>query len=169
MEINKNELKIIEFYRNNLFFSGSIREIMQKLKSKSYQRIYEAVEELIKKKILNSKKIGNNRLISLDLSRETILLLGRGEFEVLKTVQSVPVYFAIPPPRVENHILPFLSILIEVTLLLGKAEFTVLYEIHVVPSNLPTPPFLVPIHLLPILSIVIVFIKLSGKPFIPLL
>src|SRR3989339_454079 len=27
MEINKNELKIIEFYRNNLFFSGSIREI----------------------------------------------------------------------------------------------------------------------------------------------
>ncbi|HLD55444.1 MAG TPA: nucleotidyltransferase domain-containing protein [Candidatus Nanoarchaeia archaeon] len=92
MEINKNELKIIEFYRNNLFFSGSIREIMQKLKSKSYQRIYEAVEELIKKKILNSKKIGNNRLISLDLSRETILLFS---FMDEKEAYKIPNYSKI--------------------------------------------------------------------------
>ncbi|MFT4304713.1 MAG: nucleotidyltransferase domain-containing protein [Candidatus Woesearchaeota archaeon] len=75
MEFNKNELKIIELFRTNLFFKGSIREIMYKIKSKSYQRVYEAVERLINKKILNFKHYGNNKIINLNLSRESILLL----------------------------------------------------------------------------------------------
>ncbi len=62
----------------------------------------------------------------MSITNETMLLFGRGEFEVLKIVQSVPVYFAMPPPSVENQMAPFLSILIEVTLLLGKAELVVL-------------------------------------------
>ncbi|MDP4012458.1 MAG: hypothetical protein Q8R00_02525, partial [Candidatus Nanoarchaeia archaeon] len=75
MEINKNELKILELFRKNIFLKMSIREIMNKVESKSYQRVYEAVYMLVKKRILVLEKIGNTNLISLNLSRESILLL----------------------------------------------------------------------------------------------
>jgi len=48
---------------------------MNEIKSKSYQRVYESVEKLVKKKILISEKLGNTNLISLNFSREAILLL----------------------------------------------------------------------------------------------
>lgn len=75
MEISKNELKILELFRKNLFLKASIRELMNKIESKSYQRVHEAVERLVKKNILNSEKVGNTNLISLKLSRESMLNL----------------------------------------------------------------------------------------------
>ncbi len=76
METNsKNELKVLNLFRKNLFFKLSIRGIMQKINSKSYQRVYEAVESLVKKNILNSEKIGSVNLVSLKLTRESILSL----------------------------------------------------------------------------------------------
>jgi len=75
MEISKNELKILELLKVNLFLKASIREIMQKINSKSYQRIYDAVEKLVKKKVLVSKKIGNSNVCEINLSKETISLL----------------------------------------------------------------------------------------------
>jgi len=75
MEINKNELKILELFRKELFLKISIRKVMSKIGSKSYQRVYEAVNDLVKKNILALEKIGNTNLISLNLSRESILLL----------------------------------------------------------------------------------------------
>src|SRR3989344_9431310 len=75
MEISKNELKILELFRKDIFLKGSIRKLMNKIESKSYQRIYEAVNELVKKNVLVSEKIGNANLICLNLSREAILLL----------------------------------------------------------------------------------------------
>ena len=76
MEITKNALKILELFRKELFLKISIREIMKKINSKSYQRVYEAVEDLAKKKVLISEKLGNTNLISLSFYREAILLLG---------------------------------------------------------------------------------------------
>ncbi len=76
MEINKNELKILELFRKDIFLKISILEIMKKIKSKSYQRVYEAINLLVKKNVLSLEKIGNVSLISLKLSRETIILLG---------------------------------------------------------------------------------------------
>jgi len=75
MEIGKNELKILNLFRKNIFLKSSIREIAIKTKSKSYQRIHEAVEKLVQKNILISDKIGNTCLISLNLSRESIITL----------------------------------------------------------------------------------------------
>ena len=75
MEINKNELRILELFRKELFLKISIRKIMSRIKSKSYQRVYEAVDKLVKKNVLVLEKIGNTNLISLSLSREAILLL----------------------------------------------------------------------------------------------
>ena len=76
MEITKNALKILELFRKELFLKISIRELMKKINSKSYQRVYEAVEDLAKKKVLISEKLGNTNLISLSFYREAILLLG---------------------------------------------------------------------------------------------
>ena len=76
MEITKNALKILELFRKELFLKISVREIMKKINSKSYQRVYEAVEDLTKKNVLISEKLGNTNLISLGFYREAILLLG---------------------------------------------------------------------------------------------
>src|SRR3989344_9020452 len=75
MEISKNELKILKLFRKELFLKASIREITKRINSRAYQRVYEAVEWLVKKNILISEKIGNTNLISLNLSHEAILLL----------------------------------------------------------------------------------------------
>jgi predicted nucleotidyltransferase len=72
---NKNEIKVLNLFRKNIFLKASIREIMQKTNSNSYQRIYDAIENLIKKNILEAEKIGNLRLISLKLNRESNIAL----------------------------------------------------------------------------------------------
>ena len=92
MEINKNEVKIVELFRKELFLKASIMELMKKITSKSYQRVYEAVEKLIRKKILLSEKIGNTNLISLNFSRETILLFS---FFDEKEGNKIPNYLRI--------------------------------------------------------------------------
>ncbi len=73
--LNKNELKVLDLFRKNIFLKSSIREITGKIKSKSYQRVYEAIESLEKRQILNSEKMGNTNLISLKMSRNTFLTL----------------------------------------------------------------------------------------------
>ncbi len=88
----KNELNVINLFRKNLFLSASIRGIMKKLNSNSYQRVYEAIESLTKKNILTSEKKGNLNLISLKLSRETILNLA---FIEEKEGNKVPNYSKI--------------------------------------------------------------------------
>lgn len=88
----KNELKVINLFRKDLFLNESIREIMKRLNSNSYQRVYEAVESLIKKNLLISEKKGNLNLISLKLSRETILNLA---FLEEKEGNKVPNYSKI--------------------------------------------------------------------------
>jgi|SRR3989344_7025266 len=73
--ITKNELKILNLFRKELFLKTSIRDTMKKINSKSYQRVYESVGSLITRNILSSEKIGNTTLISLNMSRETFVIL----------------------------------------------------------------------------------------------
>lgn len=73
--ITKNELKILNLFRRDLFLKASIRDIMKKINSKSYQRVYEAVGSLKARNVLNLEKIGNTHLISLNMSRETFVIL----------------------------------------------------------------------------------------------
>ncbi|MBU0760712.1 MAG: nucleotidyltransferase domain-containing protein [Nanoarchaeota archaeon] len=90
--ITKNEIRILDFFRKNLFLKTSIRETMKKIKSKSYQRVYEAVGSLTKKNVLSSEKTGNTNLISLKFSREAILNLS---FLDEQDGQKVPNYSKI--------------------------------------------------------------------------
>lgn len=73
--LTKNQLKILEIFRKNIFLETNMRKLVKISKSKSYQRIYEAVKELEKNKILNLRKIGNSNLSSLNLSNRSISLL----------------------------------------------------------------------------------------------
>ena len=73
--MNKNELKILNLFRKNVFLKLSINRVMKEIGSKSYQRVYEAVNNLVKKEILNSENIGNTKLISLKMSRNSFLNL----------------------------------------------------------------------------------------------
>jgi len=90
MEImNKNELLILNLFRKNLFLKASIREIMKRIKSKSYQRVYEAILELEKKNILSSEKLGNMNLIFLNLSRNTIINLSFLDEQEVENIPNV--------------------------------------------------------------------------------
>ncbi len=73
--INKNQTQILKLFKKSPFLESSIREIAKKLGKKSYQRIYEAVKELEKKKILKSKRVGHSNLASLDLTSQAISFL----------------------------------------------------------------------------------------------
>lgn len=73
--ITKNELNILNLFKKNIFLKTSIREIMKRVNSKSYQRVYEAIKILEKKDILKSEKLGNTSIISLKFSRNTISIL----------------------------------------------------------------------------------------------
>ena len=48
--------------------------IMKKINSNSYQRVYEAIQELIKRRVLCSEKVGHTSLIRLNFSRETFVV-----------------------------------------------------------------------------------------------
>jgi predicted nucleotidyltransferase len=90
--LNKNELKVLNLFRKNIFLKSSIREIMSKIKSKSYQRVYEAIESLEKRQILTSEKIGNTNLVSLKMSRNTLLnlsFLDEQENETIPNAQKI--------------------------------------------------------------------------------
>ena len=92
MEINKNELKILELFRKELFLKASIKGLMKRIKSNSYQRVHEAVKMLVKKNVIISEKIGNTNLINLNFSREAILLLS---FLDEKEADKIPNYLKL--------------------------------------------------------------------------
>jgi len=74
MIIKKNQIKIINLFRKNLFLEETIREISNRT-GIAYPKSYDAIEELIKENVLKSKRIGNSKLCSLNLSAKTISLL----------------------------------------------------------------------------------------------
>ena len=70
--LTKNQIEIVNLFRKNPFLEASMLDIKKRLKNNSYQRVYEAVKELEKNKILKSRKIGNSNLISINLSPQSV-------------------------------------------------------------------------------------------------
>ncbi|MEK6937611.1 MAG: nucleotidyltransferase domain-containing protein [Nanoarchaeota archaeon] len=79
--LSKNKIIVLNLFRNNPFLESTILQIKHQLKKKSYQRIYEAVNELNQEHILISQKVGTSNLIRLDFSPQTINLLSYLEQE----------------------------------------------------------------------------------------
>lgn len=70
--LKKNQIEVIDLFRKSPFLECSILQIKKKMMSKSYQRVYDAVKELEKNKILKVKKVGNTKLVSLSLNSLSI-------------------------------------------------------------------------------------------------
>ena len=71
--ITKNKLEILNLFRKNIFLKISILQLAKELKKKSYPKIYNAVKELERDKIIKSEKIGNSNIVSIDLNLESVL------------------------------------------------------------------------------------------------
>jgi len=66
MKICKEELKIVNLFRKNLFSEFTLKQIMENLNKKSYNWTHKAVRKL-SKDILISKKKGNTIVVKLNL------------------------------------------------------------------------------------------------------
>lgn len=73
--LTNNELRILNLFRKDIFLKSSIRGIMKRINSKSYQRVYEAIGSLEKKQIITFEKLGNTNLVHLKMSRNTFINL----------------------------------------------------------------------------------------------
>lgn len=74
MKLKKNQIGVLNLFRNSIFLSKTIRKISIILK-KSYPKIHETIKELEKQNILKLKKIGNSNICELSLSQESISFL----------------------------------------------------------------------------------------------
>lgn len=73
--LTRNQIEILNLFRKNLFLKASILQIQKLLKKKSYQRVYDGVKELVKRKALKLEKFGHSSLVSISLTLESIFML----------------------------------------------------------------------------------------------
>jgi predicted nucleotidyltransferase len=104
--LTKNQILILNLFRKNIFLKSSILQIAKKINKKSYQRVYEAVKDLEKKKILKLEKLGNTNLISLSLNSYSIsqiafleeqeaIRLNIPNYEKLMSIKEISQYLII--------------------------------------------------------------------------
>ena len=64
------ELRIVELFRKDVFASYTIREIMKKIKTKSYNWTYTTVKKLKKENMINTEEKGRSTICSINLEEE---------------------------------------------------------------------------------------------------
>ncbi len=75
--LTSKELQIIELFRKDIFTSFTIRGIMKKINTKSYNWTHGAIKKLQKEKIITVKKKGQSQLCTINLETHlTIIYLG---------------------------------------------------------------------------------------------
>jgi len=90
--LTEKELRIVELFRRDVFASYTIREIMKKIKTKSYNWVHTTVKKLRKENILNCEEKGNSTLCSLNLEEENTikyLSLLEGDNPLIKKVHNL--------------------------------------------------------------------------------
>jgi predicted nucleotidyltransferase len=73
--LTKPQVEILNQFRKNLFLKTSILQLQKQLKKKSYQRVYDGVQELVQRKALKLDKFGHSNLVTLSFSHESIFML----------------------------------------------------------------------------------------------
>lgn len=68
--LTKKELGIIELFRNDIFASYTIRKIMKKLDTRSYNWVYNAVMKLNKEGIISICEVGKSSLCSINMDEQ---------------------------------------------------------------------------------------------------
>ncbi len=74
MMFKESQIRVLELFRKNIFLNESIRKISLIL-GRSYPKIYEAIKELERQKMILITKVGNSHVCSLILNKETIAML----------------------------------------------------------------------------------------------
>ena len=72
--LTEKELRVIELYRKNVFASYTIREIMKKINTKSYNWIYNTVKKLEKENILRCDVKGKSTVCFINLDEQKTLM-----------------------------------------------------------------------------------------------
>ncbi|KHO54317.1 MAG: Protein containing Nucleotidyltransferase protein [archaeon GW2011_AR19] len=107
--LTKEELKIIGLFRNNLFNEYTIREIMKKIRKKSYSWVFNAVNKLNNQGIINIKIKGKSSICSINLDNQWALIYlsilekaritnklpARNIFELMKSIPAVYFTFIV--------------------------------------------------------------------------
>ncbi|MBI4983506.1 nucleotidyltransferase domain-containing protein [Candidatus Woesearchaeota archaeon] len=73
--LTKPQVEILNLFRKNIFLKASILQIQKQLKKKSYQRVYDGIQELGQIKALKIEKFGHSNLITLPLNYESVFIL----------------------------------------------------------------------------------------------
>ena len=68
--LTKKELEILNLFRKNIFSNFTIREIMKKIKTGSYNWTFNAVKKLEKENLIILEKKGNSQLCSINLNEQ---------------------------------------------------------------------------------------------------
>lgn len=71
--LTKEELKVVELFRNNLFNEYTIREVMRKIRKKSYNWVLNAINRLNKIGIVHVHVKGKSRICSINLDNQLTL------------------------------------------------------------------------------------------------
>lgn len=71
--LTKEELKIIDLFRKNLFKDYTIKEITKKTGKKSYSWVFQAIKKLNLLKIVQMKKKGHSNLCSINITNNLSL------------------------------------------------------------------------------------------------
>ena len=71
--LTKKEMSIIDLFRKNLLIYPSIREVMKRINTKSYNWTYNAVKKLEKENLILIERKGKGRLCSLNLEEQKTL------------------------------------------------------------------------------------------------
>jgi|SRR3989344_2897587 len=72
--LTNKELRIMHLFRKNISASFTIREIMKRINTKSYNWTYNAVKDLEKEKIIILNKKGQSQLCTLNLEEQKTIL-----------------------------------------------------------------------------------------------
>ncbi len=87
--LTKEELKIIDLFRKDLFGRYTIREVMKKINKKSYNWVFRAVKKLNSLGIINLSAKGGSNICSVNLSNPLT-------FNYLALIENLGVFKKLP-------------------------------------------------------------------------
>src|SRR3989344_2395123 len=72
--LTKEEMKIVELFRRDLFGSYTIREIADKINKKSYNWVFGAVNKLVELKLLDIEVKGKSNICTINMESNLTLI-----------------------------------------------------------------------------------------------
>src|SRR3989338_3287142 len=72
--LTNKELRVMELFRLNLFSSYTIREVMKKIGTKSYNWTYNTVNKLVKENLISCERKGKSQICRINLKEHRTII-----------------------------------------------------------------------------------------------